>query len=151
MVVSILLAVLFTGVEWGANSRIGLIIKSPVDEKGQVRLNSLGEPVGNQWMLNVGGTPRNSYSEGVQIPVYVVVFGIIGGYLRYLYDTARYVEARKTLEEEVLREVQYEPGEKKPHPSDKVQEESDRVKEEERKRRNGTYVGESIHFTTYRG
>ena len=81
VVVSILLAVLFTDVEWGANSPIGLIIKSPVDEKGQVRLNSLGEPVGNQWMLNVGGTPLNSYSEGVQIPVYVVVFGIIGGYL----------------------------------------------------------------------
>jgi len=44
--------------------------------------------VGSEWMINVGGYPNDNYSEGVQIPIYVFTFGILGGYLRYLYDMA---------------------------------------------------------------
>src|SRR5205823_194975 len=105
IVLSILLSVLYTDIEWGVNSPIGLILKSSVDEKGQIKLNSLGQPLGDQWTINVGGTQRDNYSEGIQIPVYVAVFGIIGGYLRHLYDVTKYVQVRKELDEQVDKEI----------------------------------------------
>jgi hypothetical protein len=57
--------------EFGINSPAGLVIKEPLDKK---------EPL-NQWILNVGGTSRNNYSSGLQIPFYVFAFGIAGGNL----------------------------------------------------------------------
>jgi hypothetical protein len=106
VVLTLLVAVLLTDVEWGVNSPIGLILKSQVDISGHVMLNNQGQPVGAQWMLNVGGTQRNNYSDGIHIPAYVFVFGLVGGYLRYLYDTAKYEETRKKLDEQTEREFQ---------------------------------------------
>jgi hypothetical protein len=38
----------------------------------------------------MGGSIQNGdISSGVQIPIYIIIFGIAGGYLRYLYDTAK--------------------------------------------------------------
>jgi hypothetical protein len=39
-----------------------------------------------QWAINVGGNPGNNFGSGIQIPVYILIFGIAGGYIRYLYD-----------------------------------------------------------------
>jgi hypothetical protein len=73
IVVSILLSLIFTGLEIGKNSPIGL---TKVDN------NQTGiELTNDQWVFNVGGE--------LQVPIYVVVFGLIGGYLRYLYKTSR--------------------------------------------------------------
>ena len=89
IVLSIILAIFFADVNLGLNSPIGLVLKNPVDDEGNVKLNPYGQPeTGGQWIINVGGNQRNNYEDGIEIPVYVVVFGIIGGYLRYLYETA---------------------------------------------------------------
>jgi len=36
------------------------------------------------WVLNIGGVPTNN-SLGIQIPIFVIILGIIGAYIRYLY------------------------------------------------------------------
>jgi len=41
-----------------------------------------------QWVLNIGGQAP-AYSFGIQIPLAVIIFGIAGGYLRYLYKTSK--------------------------------------------------------------
>jgi hypothetical protein len=40
-------------------------------------------------MINAGGSQRDNYAGGIQIPVYALALGLAGGYLRYLYDTWR--------------------------------------------------------------
>ncbi len=71
-----ILAFIFSDLEIGANSPVGLIIKNFVDEKNKPE---------TVWMINLGGTSLNKYSDGIQIPLYVLVLGVAGGYLRYLY------------------------------------------------------------------
>ena len=51
-------------------------------------------------MINVGGGksgPFGPYKGGIQIPIYIFVFGIAGGYLRYLYKTSKLRLLDKTL------------------------------------------------------
>jgi hypothetical protein len=38
-----------------------------------------------QWVLNIGGDPSNPNTSGLQIPIYVIIAGILGAYIRYLY------------------------------------------------------------------
>ena len=39
-----------------------------------------------QWVINIGGSRDNvEDSLGLQIPLFVVVAGILGAYIRYLY------------------------------------------------------------------
>lgn len=83
IVVSILLSLIFTGLEIGKYSPIGLI---------KIKDNQTETESGNdQWAFNIGGE--------LQIPIYVVVFGLIGGYLRYLYKTSRLL-----IDEELRKE-----------------------------------------------
>jgi hypothetical protein len=35
-------------------------------------------------MINIGGTSADKYKSGIQVPLTILVFGIAGGYLRYL-------------------------------------------------------------------
>jgi len=66
--------------EVGINSPIGLLKKDD---------NSTLGATTSQWVINIGGTVQdNKISGGVQIPVYIFIFGIAGGYVRYLYDIA---------------------------------------------------------------
>jgi hypothetical protein len=74
IVASILASLLFTDLEFGTKSPIGLIkIKD-------------GENAGN-WVFNIGNALR--------IPIYVMVFGLIGGYIRYLYKTSNLINEVK--------------------------------------------------------
>jgi chitodextrinase len=82
IVVSLLLALLFADTELGPNSIVGLIFKHSVDAKGRLQQ-------GGQVMINAGGSQRDNYANGIQIPVYALALGLAGGYLRYLYDTWR--------------------------------------------------------------
>jgi hypothetical protein len=84
-VVSILVSLAFSDVALGPNSPIGLVLKR----------SASGE---STWVINVGGSQETNYTNGLQIPIYVIVFGVLGGYLRYLYDTA--TTATKNLEKE---------------------------------------------------
>ena len=39
-----------------------------------------------QWVLNVGGVfENNNNPQGLQIPMYIIIAGILGAYIRYLY------------------------------------------------------------------
>jgi hypothetical protein len=75
----------FVNEEISSNSPIGLIKKPPI----------FGE-----WMVNIGGNPRTNYEDGIQIPINVIIFGIAGGYLRYLYQTANFIKNNKQLIED---------------------------------------------------
>jgi hypothetical protein len=78
---------IFTDLQVGLYSPLGLLIKPTLNEEGNLVIQQDGRIAG-EWVINVGGQP-GLYSSGIQIPVYVFIFGIAGGYLRYLYDTAR--------------------------------------------------------------
>ena len=38
-----------------------------------------------QWVLSIGGNPNNPNTSGLLIPIYVIIAGILGAYIRYLY------------------------------------------------------------------
>lgn len=92
--VSFIVSLIFSEVEVGANAPIGLIIKDPSEglETGEGAADSDVE--GSQWMINVGGSAADNYAGGIQIPVTVLIFGVAGGYLRYLYGL-RYLYEKK--------------------------------------------------------
>jgi len=46
-------------------------------------------------MINIGGVQDDEYSAGIQVPVNVVIFGIGGAYLRFLYKTATEIRDQK--------------------------------------------------------
>ncbi len=86
LVWSIILALVFTEVEIGTHSPLGLVIRHNLNpESGEldVTKNPLIE-----WGINIGGNWENNFSSGVVIPVYVLILGLIGGYLRYLHKAA---------------------------------------------------------------
>ena len=74
-----ILAIVFTDVQIAPNSPLGLIIKTD---------NQNNTVIDNQWVVNIGGIAINNYSTGIQIPVSVIIFGIAGSYLRFLYYTS---------------------------------------------------------------
>lgn len=40
-----------------------------------------------EWVFNIGGIAENQKNSlGIQIPIYVIIAGILGAYIRYLYD-----------------------------------------------------------------
>ena len=88
---SLVFSLYFTDQPIGVHSPVGLVIKPSL-------VNGIPQP-GGQWMINVGGYPLN-YTEGIQIPVSVAVFGILGGYARYLYGVRWIYTDRSRVESE---------------------------------------------------
>lgn len=83
---SLLAALLFTQIQFGQTSPLGLIRQNQSAE--------IGSSTNEVWVFNIGGE--------LSIPLYVIVFGLIGGYLRYLYKTSRLLtddELRKERED----------------------------------------------------
>jgi hypothetical protein len=82
-------ALVFTDIEITPNSPIGVIIK-PITTTNILHNATLAEQqLGGQWVINIGGSSNDRYTSGIQIPINVFIFGIAGGYLRYLYQTSR--------------------------------------------------------------
>lgn len=104
IVFSILASLLLTDLQIGANSPVGLIIRNIASS------NQSGNTF-SDWALNIGGSQLSNFNDGISIPVYVVVFGIIGGYLRYLYKTARLRSINTPLREILLFQWERVPGE----------------------------------------
>lgn len=75
IVASLLASLLFADIQFGKQSPIGLI-KEPSNEKNI-----------EEWVFNIG--------NALKIPIYVVVFGLIGGYIRYLYKTSKLIDELK--------------------------------------------------------
>ena len=74
-------SLVFTTCPIGDESPIGLghlTNQTAIERIDRPAITRFGRP---QWVFNVGGV--------MYIPIYVIVFGLIGGYLRYLYKTSR--------------------------------------------------------------
>jgi hypothetical protein len=83
-----ILALVTADVAIGSGSTIGLIVEPPSNSTRQPLVNENGEAMpGGEWMLNIGGHQDNHFADGIQVPINVVVFGLAGGYIRYLYYT----------------------------------------------------------------
>ena len=85
---SFLLTLLFSDVQIGTNSPVGLVKKNTLSTTNGT-ITETGE-----WVVNIGGGKEDNYSSGIQIPATVIIFGVAGGYLRYLYGL-RYLYASK--------------------------------------------------------
>ena len=94
IVASIIGALLFSDVELGVNSPVGLVRGASSSWKGIKHTQTAG-----QWVVNVGGSPVDNYTGGIQVPATVVIFGLLGGYLRYLYGL-RFLYATKGKSED---------------------------------------------------
>jgi hypothetical protein len=90
LAVTVILAFSLTDVQISPNCPLGLIVRTGPGNNTQID---------NQWVVNFGGIAFNNYSSGIQIPVSVVIFGIAGGYLRFLYYTSNKEYKANTLEE----------------------------------------------------
>ena len=77
MVLAPIAALLLADIEVGKHSPLGFVKKEFASVNGSVI---------NQWVINFGGTEADNFSSGVQVPIYILIFGIAGGYIRYLYD-----------------------------------------------------------------
>ena len=42
-----------------------------------------------KWVMHFGGNVYDNYQSGITVPIYILFFGMIGGYLRFLYKTQR--------------------------------------------------------------
>ena len=91
MVGSILVGFLVTDMQFGIRSPIGIVVKSTSNASAE-------------WVLNLGGGPSYlpkipEYDKGLQIPIYVLIIGLVGGYLRYLYKTSKLLTDNELIKE----------------------------------------------------
>jgi len=91
MVGSILVGFLVTDMQFGIRSPIGIVVKSTNNASAE-------------WVLNLGGGPSYlpkipEYDKGLQIPIYVLIIGLVGGYLRYLYKTSKLLTDNELIKE----------------------------------------------------
>lgn len=93
IVFSILFALLLTDLQIGSFSPVGLVERS---------IHNPGTNSTREWVLNIGGIQEDNFVEGIQIPIYIIIFGLIGGYLRYLYKTAKLRSRYRALREMYL-------------------------------------------------
>lgn len=79
----LILSFVFADAEIGVNSPVGLVKQNfNIVNQTNVQDNMVRE---NAWVINIGGSQNDNYVGGIQIPTSVVIFGLAGGYLRYLY------------------------------------------------------------------
>lgn len=77
----LILSFVFADSEIGVNSPVGMV-KQNFASLNKTQMESDLE---SQWVINVGGSQEDNYTGGIPIPTYVVILGLVGGYLRYLY------------------------------------------------------------------
>ena len=86
LVISFLASLLFVDIQFGTQSPLGLIKQKETKNNTE----------NYKWTFSIGGT--------IQLPVYVIVFGLLGGYIRYLYEKSRFISTvgrRDTKKEEL--------------------------------------------------
>jgi hypothetical protein len=99
-----ILGLIFTDFETGAGATLGLVI-DPLLQNGTLL-------PGGEWVINIGGHQENYYAQGIQIPVYVIIFGLIGGYIRYLYKNSHLQITTSELDR-IKKEILYSEGKRK--------------------------------------
>ena len=78
IILPIIFGLIFIDSEWGRNSPISILKFVDPSKEEQIR---------NQWIINIGGIKFDNYRSGIFIPVFVLIFGLAGGYLRFLHRT----------------------------------------------------------------
>lgn len=81
---------ILTDVEIGQNAPVGLVLVPIFDEM-------TGQILTTEWMINFGGTWVDDYTSGIQVPIFVLIFGIAGGYIRYLHNTYKLIKKDSLL------------------------------------------------------
>jgi hypothetical protein len=101
IIFSIILSLVFVNEKVSEVSPIGIVTKNIIsrDESGKIVTSPGADEPGllgdGQWVLNIGGQAPE-YKFGMQIPIGIIVFGIAGGYLRYLYKTSKLYQEYKS-------------------------------------------------------
>lgn len=67
------------------------------------KFEEVAQPNATQWVIAVGDITEKGEGIGLQIPIYIIVAGISGAYLRYLYGYIRGKEVEE--DEEILLEL----------------------------------------------
>ncbi len=94
--VFVLCMVLFfisSDVEYGTQSPVGIILKEP-DKSDDINENAeleSDDPLRLDWVLHFGQYSVNPSDDdvGLSIPLFILIFGVLGGYLRFSYFTSR--------------------------------------------------------------
>jgi len=85
---------IFSDIEYGRGSPVGIVLHEFAEEK------AFDKPLKLDWVLHIGGVSQENYLAGLTIPIYVIIFGVFGGYLRFFYYTAN-----KWLKKEMMGEL----------------------------------------------
>jgi Bacterial Ig-like domain/RTX calcium-binding nonapeptide repeat (4 copies) len=98
MAIFFTLSLLFADTEIGVDSPIGLVKKNGTGTVFSQKTTTITQN-GTQWVFNVGGTNADNYIAGIQIPTFIVIFGLLGGYFRFLYGM-RFLFSEKRRKEQ---------------------------------------------------
>ena len=97
-----IISLIATDVQLGPDSPIGLVLREVPASLNEIDLSD--PTIANmtikdalvtnddrkfEWIIQVGGNARDNYDSGIKIPVYVFVFGMLGGYIRFLHKSAQ--------------------------------------------------------------
>jgi len=82
----------FSNMEYGTNAVIGIILVEQITPEEAKEAIDLGKapPLTLDWVLHFGGHPENDPINNpaeLNIPIYIMIFGVLGGYLRFFYFT----------------------------------------------------------------
>jgi hypothetical protein len=90
IVFSMLSFFIVSNFEIGTNSAIGIIFSDQIPPEDKDNANALGliAPLKLDWVLKFGGNISNTEPAGLEIPLYILIFGVLGGYLRFFYFTS---------------------------------------------------------------
>ena len=72
-------------IEYGTSSPIGISI---IEKNLEQEIDDLNTSLKLNWVVHFGGHAENNYDAGLNIPIYVIIFGILGGYMRFFYFSA---------------------------------------------------------------
>ena len=84
----------FSDIEYDRGGTLGIVLYEFSEER------KFDQPLDLNWVLHVGGVSQEQYRGGLIIPIYILIFGVFGGYLRFFYYTAN-----KWLKREVLSQL----------------------------------------------
>jgi len=95
---------LFTDVEVGTQSPLGIVIKeyiitSSTPQESITDENFLDDELKLDWIMHIGGHSADNYSAGLQIPLSIIIAGMIGGYVRILNYASKSWIKTKLLDE----------------------------------------------------
>jgi hypothetical protein len=96
-----IISLLAADAQMGQDSPLGLVMREVPFTLNNLNLNNpgiseitIGEILEQktsqrfEWAIHVGGSPHDNYVSGIIIPVYVFIFGMLGGYIKFLHKTA---------------------------------------------------------------